>query len=353
MYQHFHNGINIYYMSLIKIFNGKVPFYDSKIWRIPPVFIYVGGSEFSKYEQSLLNVSKLWTVNYGASIEGIAVDKDGNVYTGGSRINNITTRKYDPSGSLIWSRDHGVSSVQSVAVDKDGNVYTGGNNAFVGQTTRKYNSSGTLLWSRNHGLSVQGIAVDKNGNVYTGAQQTNNLTTRKYDTSGNLLWSRNHGTNVMAISVDKDGNVYTGGFDINSITTRKYDTNGNLIWSVSHGSIVYTIAVDKDGNVYTGGSITTQVYADSNDGGQRVTTRKYDSSGNLIWSRGDGTQVISIVVDKDDNLYNSNFLVVNSQVTNPNVKKFDSFGNIIWSIDNLFARAIAVSINISVLPQFK
>jgi hypothetical protein len=79
-------------------------------------------------------------------------------------------------------------------------IYTGGT-IVSNITTRKYDSSGNLIWSVNHGDTVFGIAVDKNGNVYTGGDRASHLTTRKYDSSGNLIWSVNHGFTVRSVAV--------------------------------------------------------------------------------------------------------------------------------------------------------
>jgi hypothetical protein len=206
----------------------------------------------------------LWVGAFTQNIDwGIDVGSSGNFYVGSKRDGNLTTRKYDGTktgqkgnasgvnSAIIWAKDHG-ADVFCLRVDSSENVYTGG--ARTGNlTTRKYDTNGNLIWSVDHGASVLGIAVDSSGNVYTGGVRTNNLTTRKYDSSGNLIWSVDHGAQVNSVAVDPLGNVYTGGVTTNSITTRKYDSSGNLIWSADHRSNpfdttgIWSVAVDQTG----------------------------------------------------------------------------------------------------------
>jgi len=243
----------------------------------------------------------IWSIDANNDVQAITVDESGNVYTGqevtgGIFGSPVTTRKYDSNGTLLWSAAHGISgrvssTVNAIAVDVSGNVYTGGNR-LANQTpnnltTRKYDSNGTLLWSLDHGAAVFCIAADGSGNVYTGGVQVSGpVTTRKYDTNGTLLLSLDHGGEVRGITLDESGNIYTVGGS--AFTTKKYDSSGTLIWSVNHGAFVRSVAVDGIGNVYTGGDRTVPQPSAG------LTTRKYDSNGTLIWSVDHGVQVYGI-----------------------------------------------------------
>lgn len=168
-------------------------------------------------------------------------DKLGNVYITGDLSDNITTRKFNSSGTLLWSVSHGAAT-NSIAVDLNNNVYIAGSvTGFI--STRKYDELGTLLWSVNDGQTVNDICVDANGNLYTGFSTNNNLNTRKYDTNGNIIWEKDSGASVRAISVDKVGNVY-----ISNLTTprsvKKYNSSGDLIWSVDVSSLIATATPD-------------------------------------------------------------------------------------------------------------
>ena len=126
------------------------------------------------------------------------------ITVGQEGVESVTTRKYDFSGNEItvgWPVSSG-NSARGVAVDSNNNIITGG--GLIGNlTTRKYDSDGNLIWSRNHGAQVFGVAVDGNNNIITGGSVVGNLTTRKYDSDGTLLWSVNHNQTVFGIAVSK------------------------------------------------------------------------------------------------------------------------------------------------------
>lgn len=279
-----------------------------------------------------------WAADHGDTVQCVAADAAKNVYTGGAVASSITTRKYDNSGALQWSVNHG-ARVYGIAVDASGNVYTCGA-ASGGYTTRKYNSAGTLQWSVDHGNTVTCIAVDSSGNVYTGGNVSGDgYTTRKYNSSGSLQWSANHGSAVYGIAVNST-TVITGGFYNSAPTVRYYaldgtpgftgswggntvnavftnatgnvwiagnsgggsgddrryaralDSSGTVTLSINLNTVTGTcVTADADGNIYTG-----QIRASS------ITTRKYNSSGTLQWSKdhGDGVSGIAWVAEPAD-----------------------------------------------------
>ena len=280
---------------------------------------------------------QFWTANHGDTVRAVAADADGNIYTAGIRVSNITTRKYDKSGNLLWSADHGANAY-SICVDSQGNVYTGGvRNSNV--TTRKYDSDGTEIttgWPVDHGASVYALAVDTSDNLYTSGNVSSSQNTRKYDSSGSLQWSafhsnsgclhvavrgayiihggarntltpatsrvitastgtlflnKDHGVDSVygaARAADSDGtpnnNFITGGNRTSSITTRNFPYNSATDnWTADHGGVVYGVCVSlDDGSVYTGGVTVSD-----------TTTRKYQSDGTEIttdnWPLSHGT----------------------------------------------------------------
>lgn len=213
--------------------------------------IYTGGyTDFSGYHIKEYNDSgtlvNSFTNGTSRSVWCIAADLNGNIYTGGVRISNITTRKYNSSGTVQWSKDHG-DQVNGIAVDSSGNVYTGGNYSSASSyyTTRKYNSSGTLQWSAGDVYTnlVRGIAVDSSGNVYTTGLRSGSFTTVKYNSSGVEQFTKDHGANTYCIAVDSASKFYIGGARTSSITTRSYDSDGTASWTADHGSDVLGIGV--------------------------------------------------------------------------------------------------------------
>ncbi|MEK7474001.1 MAG: hypothetical protein AAB152_00065 [Candidatus Coatesbacteria bacterium] len=238
--------------------------------------------------------------------------------TGGSML----VRKYSSAGDLLLQLNYnspanGNDGAYGVATDSAGNIIAAGqeDRPDLGQginwLLRKYDSTGTLLWTRSYNGSVNqdewawGIATDPADSiVVTGITQptigTLDWLTRKYDAAGVLLWSRTHNGPGNAIdeawdvASDASGNSYVAGYENgggtqgNNWRIIKYDTAGGIVWSRSYGSPASgsddraeSIVVDPTGNVYAGG------FTDRSDLGQGVNWLivKYDPAGAVVWSR--------------------------------------------------------------------
>ncbi len=115
----------------------------------------------------------LWGVSYGVFgdvLRDIAIDADDNIIAVGDRIETepdtfVTIRKYDPDGSVVWSRDHG-ADCKAVAITADGRIYVAGDSvhdAGLGGNvaTRVYDGDGELLNSYEVGAGFRRIAARK------------------------------------------------------------------------------------------------------------------------------------------------------------------------------------------------
>ena len=227
-----------------------------------------------------------WIRQFGTSdsdgVSSVAVDGSGNVYVAGrtsgafpgqtsSGRSDVFVRKYDGSGSELWTRQFGTSgydSAHDVAVDGSGNVYVAGFTlgAFPGQTSsgamdvfvRKYDGSGSEIWTRQFGTSdsdeVPRVAADTSGNVYVAGGTENALPgqtflgyedafVRKYDGSGNELWTRQFGTSgydsAHDVAVDGSGNVYVAGGTTNALPGQT-DLGGTDAFLVKFGEAAPT-----------------------------------------------------------------------------------------------------------------
>jgi hypothetical protein len=147
---------------------------------------------------------------------GVASDSSSNVYTVGNLFSLASssietfTRKWDPSGNLLWANQSGDNQspddrLQAVAVDGSGNVVCGG---FFGTTSQgknalllKFDASGTpLLLSTHDGPAsgddeILGVAVEADGTAYAAGYETvtgqgQNMWIRKFDPAGAVLWTR-------------------------------------------------------------------------------------------------------------------------------------------------------------------
>jgi hypothetical protein len=108
-----------------------------------------------------------------------------------------------------------------------GTAMIGGRDAYL----RKYDGSGSVLWTRQFGTTLQDdanvVTVHTNGNIYVAGQtygafpnKTNagqsDMYIMKFDSAGTALWTRQFGTasfdDAFAIERGGAGNLYVAGF---------------------------------------------------------------------------------------------------------------------------------------------
>ena len=275
---------------------------------------------------------------------GVAVDKDGSVFVGGTTwgslaapnegIGDAWVAKYAGDGTFLWSAQFGTSAAELVVdltSDDEGNVYVagwttgslGGDNA--GSTdafVAKYAGDGTRLWIRQVGSSESDdchrVAVDPDGNVYL-VGGTSGAFARpvdgyiddgwvvKFAPSGTELWRRQLGTKdtdtAWAVAADRQGNVFVGGYTTGAFAGKshgnfdgwliKLDGTGQQIWRRQFGSASFdaidTMTTDAAGNVFLGG-LTQGTFAGNHRGGLRdAILIAYDPDGRQLWRRQIGT----------------------------------------------------------------
>jgi hypothetical protein len=298
------------------------------------------------------------TFDYGYGVSG---DGMGNVYVSGVTLGSLSgvqigngdafLNKFDSSGNLIWARQFGTTKgdgAWGVSADGAGSVYAagytfgslGGPNVFSDRDAflSRFDDAGNLLWSRQLGTTSQldqalGVTADKLGNVFISGETTGDLAgpnaggndafVSKYDSTGNLIWTRQLGTSAddrgSGVSADGLGNVYvsgeTGGaLNGNSVGNTdaflgKYDSQGNLLWLRQAGTrdddFGAGVSVDSSGSVYLTGTIGEIVGKPTDD----AFVSRYDSAGNLLWTRQIGTTSIdnsyAVSADGHGNVYAS------------------------------------------------
>jgi len=290
--------------------------------------------------------NEVWTRQFGTPVGdnayAVAVDASG-IYVAGSTGGTLPgqtsagasdpfLRQYDRSGNEVWTRQFGTPSVenaQAVAVDASG-IYVAGSTGgtFPGQTSagsydaflRKYDRSGNEVWTRQFGsLNVDlalAVTVDASGISVAGTTygtlpgQTSaggsDAFLRTYDGSGNEVWTRQFGTSTTdfayAVAANASG-VHVAGYTDGTLPgqtsagasdpfLRQYDGSGNEVWTRQFGTPsienAQAVAVDASGIYvagFTGGTFPGQASA----GGLDAFLRKYDGSGNEVWTRQFGT----------------------------------------------------------------
>jgi len=281
----------------------------------------------------------LWEQPHEGEVKALQVDSVGNIVVTGHPYSAATntdycTIKYAPDGQIIWERLYNnptpipVDVPSDLAIDNNGNVYvTGRSGGGADNATIKYDSSGTRLWVQHYTPCMENpfLSVDGVGNVYLaghslGDGSNYDYTTVKYDSGGHLLWERRYNgpgnsyDKVAALQLDSASNVYVTGYSTGvgtfiDLTTIKYDTDGNVVWTrrydgpVNSGDVPKALQLDSEGNIYiTGKSVGTSIdYA--------FVTLKSGTNGRLLWTqryvppgsvRGDGRK---LHIDEYGSLY--------------------------------------------------
>ncbi len=215
----------------------------------------------------------------------VVVDGSNNVYVVGITYDeggnqDIILVKFNSYGNYLWDRvldvrDEDVGT--GLAIDSSNNVYLSGYHRASSSSNdiiiAKYNPQGTLQWSKTWGVSNQNeeahdIQLDSSGNIYISGYTSDGTSALliKFNNAGNEIWNRkwNGGVEEKGLSLDLDssGNIYISG-SVESYTSSGtlflvYKTDGTFQWSWSQGSTNSfagkSISVAGSKNVYIGGA---------------------------------------------------------------------------------------------------
>jgi Beta-propeller repeat len=282
-----------------------------------------------------------WTRQFGSSRDDFAwdvvVDDADNAYitgyTKGALFGprpvqeNAFIAKYDAAGNRVWQHQFGAGNEMGRGIAKDelGNIYVGGQThgdfaqpsaGHYDNFVVKYDADGGELWRRQWGSNtwdaIYSVAADGGSNLFVtgqtlGALEQNNAGKydafiSKLDDVGDVVWTKQLGTGgddvARRVTVDAMGNAYAVGFTegnlfgglqgIRDAYLTKYDSLGNAVWSRQFGTAMNEqadgVVVDESGNVYVAGS-TNGTLTGYNRGHYDAFLRKYDPSGNEVWTR--------------------------------------------------------------------
>jgi hypothetical protein len=235
-------------------------------------------------------------------------------------------------GTKLWTKQWGFTDDdigKGVAVDSSGNIYVTGyryntsNGGYYEGFLIKYDPNGNILWTAYSGKFNNGIAIDNiSGNIYVTGTDNSDAYLMKYNSSGSLIWAKwlNITSEDVAegVATDGSGNIYITGYiytdsSYEDIFLSKYDTNGNLKWTRQLGTIdferAHAVATDISGNIYITGYTESGLDGNPNNDGlyYDIFLTKYDTNGNKIWTKQLGTsaddEAYSITTDSYGNIY--------------------------------------------------
>lgn len=230
-------------------------------------------------------------------------------------------------------------------------------------------------WTRQFGnaaesaagqLTVAGVRVTREGEVLVVGHQTDGADAnvpleerlpgafvRKYSRLGELMWSESFGyprDYAHAVDADPSGNIVvagdTGGFvtprpgqSLNVPFVRKYDSSGNAIWTrqfeESFGYLIHALSVDGAGNSIVVGDTIEAVTGMTVEA--QAFVRKYDPAGNELWSRRFGSAAADGRLGVSTDTAGNVVLAGRTRRPPPDngfdafVLKYDPNGNEIWT----------------------
>ena len=263
------------------------------------------------------------------------------------------------SESLGWNSTWGTKNIEEGhGVWADGNfTYTFGYVEYWPSSAYdvvliKWDSSGQIIWNRTWGGASNdyGYGIWGDGaNLYTCGGTTSygagsvDMFLIKWDLDGNVLWYRTWGGTANDGSYglwgDGAGGIYVGGYTYSSgagssdLALVKWDTSGNLQWSRTWGGTAY------DGGFSVWSNVSS-VYVCGRTGSYGMGSIdlllvKWDASGTLIWSRtwgGTGGDQGWTVRGDGTNVYTcGNFHSASTNSWDMVLVKWDASGNPLWN----------------------
>lgn len=276
----------------------------------------------------------VWQREFNSGVDnevayGVTVDRNNNVIIVGYDPPYIV--KYDSNGNKLWNQELSSNDLVTVATDSSNNIIVGGS----GGISKFGPNGGTALWYDTPG-SVQDIAVDSNDNIIV--LLSNKL--YKYKPVGEVVWESEYFTNFtgLSVAVDSNNNIVVAGYEEDSdrsFKVNKFDSNGQLIWSKTYGTTndglteyAYGVTVDQNGNIVATGVSNNE-----------IIIIKYSSSGSQLWVKkykegNYNTSGLGVVTDKNGNIFIASFFSDNLSQDNWLVLKYDSNGNFGWKSIN-------------------
>jgi hypothetical protein len=341
--------------------------YDSKIQ------IQAGSEVVGSFEVKLAGTSTTTTANISQPLKQwtrisgstksdwasyLAAANDGSIYAVGTTTGNLNgstnsytgtdsframdagIAKFNADGTMAWSQQFGTNdsdALEAVGVSSDGSVFVSGRTwgNLDGQTNlgeadffvTKFSSDGTKQWSRLLGTAGiddgQALAVGTDGSLYMVGKTSGYMGTNsgqnmgdldavlvKFNSDGTRAWARQFGGDgwdgADFLAISNDGSIITAGTTASTVVNgnfgsggkdaliSKYDSNGNVVWTKRFGSsgeerVLGIVANKGDGSFFVTGLTNGNLDGQTNNGGNDGFITKFDASGNKVWTKLYGT----------------------------------------------------------------
>ncbi len=207
------------------------------------------------------------------------------------------------SGAAYAGQVYVIGQTFFVSPPNDGTV------SATGGIVRLYDTGGNEAWTIHISGAPYGVAADASG-VYVGGMAWDPISgcplgfLSKYDTNGNEAWTRQFDSPpiasntwewILGIAIDGSG-VYVAGNAEGVLPgqtsagafVRKYDNNGSEMWTHQFGGWLSAtangVAIDASG-LYVVGTTSGALSGQTSAGSYDAFVRKYDASGNDVWTR--------------------------------------------------------------------
>lgn len=241
--------------------------------------------------------------------QSVALDSSGNILVAGLTASDGAGGtdglivKYDPAGTVLWSRTFGGASgdaLYGIAVDSLDNVIAIGETQSTGAGSRdflivKYNSSGALQWAKSLGSVLNDVGynvhVDSADNILlTGYQQDGGQKVVLYrlnSAGAKLLERKAFFGEGYAVGRNSAGRYVVAGQEFPASGSKnalliQYDIYDDIGWQrkLSSGSddIWRDLVIDASDNIFVVGNTASASTT-------AMLIAKYNSSGTVQWSR--------------------------------------------------------------------
>lgn len=183
------------------------------------------GTNRGKIKKFSSDGTELWTYdinnnnseNY--SIYSVFIDPSGNILLGGTNYSKDELEafliKITYDGKLIWDKQWGKNGgVQGIAVDKKGNIYVGGGGDTENTGVIKFDKNGNKIWEKARPGYVNAITINAKGEIFSAGRGKSdvNPAIAKFDENGNVLQEYFfESCELLSIACDSNDNLYISG----------------------------------------------------------------------------------------------------------------------------------------------